>query len=718
MSPGLPIEVERSALVGVIQTSSERDHNSEAGRDSFQGLGLDWVEYEFYDENTVPEFFRGVKERRFTAVCFGSNALFNPVIHTAACAEADCVVEASQAGMGIVLLHQFLPDGALRECKFLPTFHQLDYRGAGYGRISRIFVEDEVLDGPAVLPPDRSAFGDREPVLWATITPLHPGAWCSLTRVEVDGQEHVALMRTRASRGRIIASALPLDWMSDRRLLKYAIGLSVRSLGTLYIRSAREPERRPIALGLLLGRSLAKGGHLTSVTVADPGEVSSKGELFRDFSHLVVSEEWGWPELTGLTYRRIQARLENGGSVAAYGSGESAGSERVLSIVSGRPVYLQLAHQFAAWKEANMKRFADAPATQVRALAVAVRAVTASIRDPDEIPLSLALEDVDGELCDYYAARLRGTDNVDGHVLPTASVASAMQLLSHPEKEITPLRSWIERGHYVSSFAAVQQAALWLPELHLPLDRAPKSDLEVIYQCLLAIKAAPGDSVELDRVLAILKDPDTPVSRRAIIAEALVGLDNDTLVRAAGAARQLQNDLNAALAAEHAPLAVICLLMAFLIRVHAVKELTTAHAAADPLPAANADELHADLRGQLKAQKRAAQTQLRHAHEQFEEQMRHAQDQFDQQRDELLRTRAFGTKAASWAVWFAITLIAVVSGIVVSLLDADWPTWIAVVFLPVLAGVAVVLRYVGSRASTVECEPRLLHWIRQIRSDS
>jgi len=692
MTTPLPLEVLRPALVGVIQTGSERDHNSEAGSEPFDKIPLAWITCEFYDEHSVVDFYRGIKDRRFSAVCFGSNALFNSAIYGASCDAAQCIADASEDGMGIVLLQQFLPVTSSRACEFLPSFHRLEYRGLGYRRIDQIQVADRVLGPGEELSLDARTFGNREPVLWSTVTPSSPRAWCPLATVRAQGEEHVVLMRTRAARGRIIVSALPLDWLSDHRLLTYVIGLSVRSLGTLYVHSEREHQTQSISLELLLGRSVAEGGHLSSVTVDDPGKVSSRGNPFADFGHIVVSDEWGWPELTGLYHERIRARLENGGSVSAYGSSAGPGGERVFSVVRGRPIYLYLAHQFAAWFEANRPRFLDAPTTQVRALAVAVRAVHDSTVDPDEIPPFIALDEIDRSLGPYFELRLHGADNADGHVLPTASLASAMLLLKHPQEEIVPLLRWIERGEYVSSFAAIQQAALWLPEVHVPPGRVAKSDLETIYECLLAVRASPGNSDQLDQLLAILSDPGAVMSRKAIIAESLVGFGHrETLVRAAGAARQLQNDLELALSAEHAPLEVICLLTAFLVRVHAAQEPTAGYSRVDAPPNGPTLDLDADLRRTLEGAHSVAEAL----------------------QDQLRATRVFGAKAVGWTITLAIVLIVAAATVVVISVEAEWPTW-AGVLLPALALASAVFAYVGFRAGQVDCEPRALRSLREI----
>jgi hypothetical protein len=228
--------------------------------------------------------------------------------------------------------------------------------------------------------------------------------------------------------------------------------------------------------------------------------------------------------------------------------------------------------------------------------------------DPDEVPRSIALDEIDRLLGSYFDARLHGTDNADGHVLPTASLASAMLLLEHPREEIAPLLAWIERGEYVSSFAALQQATLWLPGVDVSLGRVAQSDLEKIYEYLLAVRDSPGDSAVLDQLLAVLGDPDAPVSRKAIIAESLVGFgDPETVARAAGAARQLQNDLDLALSADQAPLEVICLLTAFLVRVHAAQEPTAGYSLLDGLPGAHTYDLEADLRRDLEESRHDAQ---------------------------------------------------------------------------------------------------------------
>lgn len=274
-----PPILDQKALVGVIQTSSERDHNSDAGRETFREGLLPWVEFDFYDEYSVDTFVRRIKEHRFTAVCFASNALFNPVIYDACRAQACDIIEASKNGMGIVLLQQFLPDEVTRKCDFLPDSHRLIYSGIGHQPITKFQFADDVKKYC-----DESIAGQlqsRTSVLWSTVTPRVEGAWCPLVKATAGGTHQPVVLRTRLAQGRVVASALPLDWLADDRLLAYAIRLAVRSLGTLYIHPEDERATGSIALELLLGRARARGGHVTAMALENPSNLRSQGDPLR-----------------------------------------------------------------------------------------------------------------------------------------------------------------------------------------------------------------------------------------------------------------------------------------------------------------------------------------------------------------------------------------------------------------------------------------------------
>lgn len=282
-----------------------------------------------------------------------------------------------------------------------------------------------------------------------------------------------------------------------------------------------------------------------------------------------------WPQVSHLA---TPGRLENGGSVTAFGSVAGPDGKRILATVGGRPHYLQLADEFAVWFRANLARFHAAPTTQVRALAVTARAIYEKTADKDEVPRALSLDVVGDELKEYFNARLGLNDNVDAHVLPTASVASAMVLLDRPPEQIAPMVTWINERGYLSSFAAKQQSALWLDGVHLTdEDGTPETELEKIYDRLLAMKA--GSATDEDRafLLNLLLNADddaVPLTRKAIIAEALsryAPIDADMAM----AAGRLRNALERAFRNQLAPLELVCLLTAFLIRVHADEELTT-----------------------------------------------------------------------------------------------------------------------------------------------
>lgn len=682
------------ARVAVLQTSSERDHNTDAGWEAFAEITVPWITFKFYDETSVDSFIHGIAERRFTAVCFASNSLFNPVTFEATLEAAEEIASASQEGMGIVIAQQFLPTGVTRSCDFLPVAHRLEYRGCGRRMLHGISVlEDGILDTEEPLSIDAATFGSREPVLWSTVKQAQPNAWCPLLKVRVDGEEHVGLMRTRRARGRVIASTLHLDWIADRRLLTYAINLAVRPRGTLFIHPPGDEQTHSVGLELLLGRSVARGGHLSYVAVDDPATVRSTDPPFKHFSHLVVSEAWGWPELTGLAEQGLHGRLENGGSVSAFGSVATASGERVLATVRGRPRYLTLADDFAVWYEANVSRFQDAPTTQVRALIAAAKAVVEATSDADEAPPSLELEELGRRFADYFRDRLRGLDHADAHVLPTASIASAMSMVGRPPADVQPLLRWIRNGDYVSSFASQQQAQLWLPDLGLKLSEEPTSELERIYADLLALRSDPLRADVVDRLVARLGDPAVPLVRKAIIAESLSqSEERETLAKTASAAAALQNDLERALASGRGPLEIVSLLTACFVRIHASEELDAGHLVYTPPRAAAV----ADFEPGLRSGQQAAREETRRVSDALEE------------------TRNFARRIVASVVMLLVLFVLAVSALGVAEIESSWAVRISVLLVVASTTVAVI-GYIGRRAAAFNCEPRLLREFRELK---
>ncbi|HEX5406024.1 MAG TPA: hypothetical protein VFX16_27425, partial [Pseudonocardiaceae bacterium] len=100
------METIKPAIVGVVQPSSERDHNSDADQDSFRRVLLPWVRFEFYDEHSVDSLYESVAKMRLSAIVFASNSLTHPAIYEASNAAAASIQRAVSGGMGVVVLQQ------------------------------------------------------------------------------------------------------------------------------------------------------------------------------------------------------------------------------------------------------------------------------------------------------------------------------------------------------------------------------------------------------------------------------------------------------------------------------------------------------------------------------------------------------------------------------------------------------------------------------------
>ena len=691
------------AVVGVIQTSFERDHNSDAGIEGFERLRarLPWIEFQYYDEHSVDDFYEQVTEVNFSAIVYASNSLWNASIFESSRRAGKAITSASAKGMGIVILQQFLPSDVTRECDFVPLAHQVTFSGVT-ADIKRIDVDRRALkvDSQQAITVSTENFGDRAPVLRCEVKPLYPREWRAITTAHLGDREAEVILRTRTPRARTIVSALPLDWMANSSLLAHAISRAVRGRGTLYLHPEGEDAVKDASAQLTFGRAVLNGGHLVRHAISGPQDVRVNEVPYRHFSHFLLSRAWTWSDL-GSLLGQSRTRLENEGSLTAHArtpERDDSPDDRhpLLVAVSGRPSYLQVADRFAFWFEVNQEKFPDGQTAPVRALATVADAIMSAAADPDAIPQVISIDQVRNSLRPYIAGRLGNSDNVDGHVLPTAAIASTMKLLGYDAAEVAPLCRWIEKGKYTSSAASVQQAKLWLPDLNLSSMPMVNTEIDKIYQALLLARTEGHDSPSVEFLCGVLQDPGQSLSLRAIVAEALTQCrDYLTLAKVAGSARTLQGDLERSLTAAHPSLEAVCLLTAALIRIHAASGLSCG------LPTLERDDR---TPGGPNEGNSALRREL--------EQVRHQRAETDAR---ITAAQQFTRRAVGASITMGLLLAGVSYAFLVSKVRLDHSSWIEI-SLAALAGLAVLISYAGMRASRVDGEPRWMSALRDVLS--
>ncbi len=680
------------ARIAVIQTSSERDHNSEAGTGAFRRLAtqMPWLTFEFFDESTVAALVDGITESKYSAVVFASNSLYNETIYRAANASASQFRKASAEGMGIVVLQQFLLPGDSRSCDFLPVDNQATYFGIPATAIEDIAVNPNArcVDSQESLALSPDDFGVRAPTTWCRIQPLHPAEWRVFGTVSNDGTDFEAMFRSRNPRGRVLLTTLPLDWLPNSSLLAHFVARAARSLGTLYINHSSESLPNELVLRLELGRAATRGGHIASVAASDIGSIDPRHVPYRHFSHIIVSPHWTWGEMSGLL-QTFRFRLENEGSLTAQAA-HSTDGRPILVTIGERPRYLLIADQFAQWFERHVEEFTSAPAPAVRALAAVIAAIRDACADPEAVPRQLSGEMMQHFIEGYAERRLGGRVNVDGHVMPTAAVAAAMALVDSDRSKIDPLQEWVQKQEYVSSNAAKQQARLWLPAVRLTHGFDEGNEVEHLYHRLLQVQQEKCGTDDLSELGAMLRNPGLPLSVRAIVADSLSSASS-TQARGlvADSIGLLKDDWVAALRSDHPPLESICLLTATMVRVHAACGFASGlgpdeRESTQPQPSAR----EADLRRDLELARQALSSE----------------------RSNLDRVRSFASLSMGTAVVCASAIPLLIAVWVLSAFGADVTTWLAVL-IPLVTVVASLVAFAGLKAASLQAAPK---WLRAL----
>jgi len=569
------LKIEVKALVAVVQSTSERDRNSEAGQEAFLELQtcMPWVDFKFYDEHTIDQCYRDVRDGLFSSLIFASNSLFNPLIYSASDQAATTIQRQSQRGMGIVILQQFLPAGATIECKFLPTKHQVIFRAIRPLTIDALTISDRTIrvrDGQEFAEVLED-FEVRAPTLWSLAEPHLAGEWAHIASAHTSDGVKTVIQRSRSPRARIIVSAIPLDWLARGDLLANLVARSVMFNGTLYVHPEGADDQYDVALHLARGRAGQGGRHLTSHVIASPDEIKVSGYPYRHFNHLLLNPAWGWSDVSDDLRKGLRRRLENEGSVTACADNSVTGVPMMVT-VGGRPDYVQLADRFATWLARSGIPILDMPAPPIRAFGALAAALDDLCEHNDAVPRTLDLESVRSLLTPYFERRLsNGGDNVDRQATPTAAIASAMRLVGVDDERVDPLVRWLERGDYLTSKASQRQAKLWLPDLDLPDPGPPQTEIDLLYcQVESALHSSdPGPALAWLSDLLHNKTGSGWVSHRAIVAEALTARGhNDAMAAVAGAARSLHDDLDRAYNQPHPSLELIAMLTSALARVH------------------------------------------------------------------------------------------------------------------------------------------------------
>jgi hypothetical protein len=570
------LEGEVKALVAVVQTTTERDRSSEAGPEVYADLeaSMPWINFCFYDEHSIDDCYRQVRDGLFSSLVFASNSLFNPLIY-AATEKAGLVIQRqSDRGMGIVILQQYLPPGSdPRTCTFLPIKHQVTFRA-----IPRTDMKSLDVSKHTFRVMDRTSFsgllGDfvvRAPTLWSLAEPELPGEWSRIAwaKTSAGGPEITVIQRSRSPRARVIVSAIPLDWLMDTDLLANLVARSVMFTGTLYVHPPGRARDDSVSLRLALGRASREGRHLKYYEIGSPSDIDVAGYPYRHFNHLLLHPDWTWSDISGELRDALKRRLENEGSVTACADQSVVPGVPMLVTVGTRPAYLQLADRFASWLASTNGELVDYPAPPIRALAALAAAINSACEHNDAVPRAFDLGALRKHLEPFFERRLRdGSDNVDDEAMPTAAVASTMILLDMPPERYRPLTEWLERREHTASYASLRQGEVWLEDLSLTGPSSKRRESDTLFDEIIKFRDAAGPST-LEWLTKKLENPKTLVSHRAIIAEAMTATErSDAIAAVALSARTLHDDLNHAYSQPHPALELLAMLSASLIRIH------------------------------------------------------------------------------------------------------------------------------------------------------
>ena len=536
------------AKVAVVQSSSHRLRFAKASRSRFRtNFDVPWIDLAFYGDEQLETLLDELERGEIHGLVFATECFQSPPVRrvfTSERAAAACR-RAYERGMGICVFQQLSNEPI--HCSFLPAPFGMTLEPVGRTSIAASALGSD--------PNFRASFrngddrGRSSLDLWRSETRSYetelrlatPSAWKpALWR---KGNELPLLLRSRGSGPQIIVSALPLDWDAGAAsVVRSLLARIVRSRGCIYVRRPGDPdgtEQRQFSDLVEDGSFIYEHESLNRVDL-DEYPIF----YFRD---VLLSPGWDQDSLRDLDTEKIFGRIEKQGSFTAFLPGPRG--EPLLVEIGTPPRYVERVKSYAEWLGPHLGTL-HSLTPNIRAVAVVLATIRRVFRDKDSIPYEFAGGSVTRAVRDAIELRLGTSNNVDGKFLPTATIASALDILGEPERA-QPLVEWLDerlampgesRSRHGRSNAIGPDEALpaliWLPGLRKPervklvLAEARVADgisrLHTWVAQLILDPVARDATATREQILEYASSPATNPQRRA---EALLTMANASVWR-------------------------------------------------------------------------------------------------------------------------------------------------------------------------------------------
>ena len=463
----LSILPKKCATIAVLESGSHVLRYPElSARPALEKCAIPWATYEYFSEDEINDFFRGIESSRFSAVIIGLGALQIPAVAARLnCESAVSLIRARNlAGMGIVVSQTF-SSASTRLLSFLPEQLSIWAEPIKEAHQTQVIVAQGDLSKiagatpPGKGAPERADVTSGPVILLAFLSSEHASRHRALATTKA-GQ--AVLIESTSPGGRVFVTTLHPTQI-DTNVLSSVLIECLRPTGIMLSRNAiaRAETTDRYYLAWLAGQS--RMVHLSEAH-SKLDDLSFR-EASCSFAHVALDESMSWNDIGTISRPSLLRLLESGGSLTAATSGRG-GIDPWLSLHGPTPS-MNYAESIADILIQNEADVLSSSLLVLRAVSRVAAALDNSISVTSNIPAGIQKYSLGLMLEPVLRKRLGKTSahNVDGALLPTAALYCICQSLGVEAGSPDSILKWIHRELRSAPAASILQAACWIPEI-------------------------------------------------------------------------------------------------------------------------------------------------------------------------------------------------------------------------------------------------------------